>query len=246
MSRIARALGRALPLVADRRVLMLVALPLVIALGLWIFAGLLFGLPLTRALARAIAAGLAHFGFAADPGAFATAVGAIGAFVVLSVAAGVVALAAIAIFAAPVFVRVVEAHHFPTLAKKHGGTAAGSTINALVAVALWIPMALVALVFLLVPPIGIPLSLAASAWLNQRLFRYDALALHASRDEYVALTHAARGRLFGLGLALSPLSLVPFVNLVAPLYAGLAFTCLCLAELEAMRARMPETGRGMP
>ena len=36
---------------------------------------------------------------------------------------------------------------------------------------------------------------------------------------------------------LSPLSLVPFVNLVAPLYAGLAFTCFCLGELDELRRR---------
>ena len=36
---------------------------------------------------------------------------------------------------------------------------------------------------------------------------------------------------------LAPLSLIPFVNLVAPLYAGVAFSYLCLSELTAWRAR---------
>jgi len=47
----------------------------------------------------------------------------------------------------------------------------------------------------------------------------------------------ARGRLFMLGLALAPLSLIPLVNLFAPIYAGIAFTWLCLDELAALRAR---------
>ena len=55
---------------------------------------------------------------------------------------------------------------------------------------------------------------------------------------------AARWRLFGLGLALSPLSLVPFVNLLAPIYAGLAFTCLCLGELDELRRRAPAAVEG--
>ena len=42
----------------------------------------------------------------------------------------------------------------------------------------------------------------------------------------------------GLGLVLAPLSLVPVVNiLVLPIYAGNAYTELCLAELAALRAR---------
>ena len=76
-----------------------------------------------------------------------------------------------------------------------------------------------------------------NAWLNQRLFRYDALALHAGRDELPAVIRGARGRLLLLGLLLAPLSLVPFVNLIAPIYAGIAFAYLCLSELAAYRAR---------
>jgi len=46
-----------------------------------------------------------------------------------------------------------------------------------------------------------------------------------------------RGRLLVLGLVLAPLSLIPLVNLFAPIYAGIAFTYLCLDELAAFRAR---------
>jgi len=79
-------------------------------------------------------------------------------------------------------------------------------------------------------------SLLLNAWLNQRLFRYDALALHADREELRQVVRDARGRLFALGLVLAPLSLVPLVNLVAPLYAGIAFAYLCLGELAALRS----------
>lgn len=243
MKAIVRALAHAFPLLADPRVLTLVAAPLLTAFALWLVAAFVFGVPLTVALGALIARALAALGVTGDPGAFATAGGAILAFVLITVAAGALALAAIAVFAGPVFVRAVESRYFPTLERKRGGTAAGSAANAMFAVALWVPMALVTLPFLLFPPLGVPLSLCASAWLNQRLFRYDALAEHASREERESLFRTARGRLFGLGLALAPLSLVPFVNLMAPLYAGLAFTCLCLSELETMRGRTPGVGR---
>jgi CysZ protein len=244
MKAIARALVRALPLLADPRVLTLVAAPLLTAFALWIVAAFAFGVPLTIALGAVITRALAALGVTGDPGALATAGGAIAAFVLITVVAGALALAAIAVFAGPVFVRAVEARYFSALEKKRGGTAAGSATNAMFAIALWVPMALAALPFLLFPPVGVPLSLCASAWLNQRLFRYDALAEHASSEERGILFRTARRRLFGLGLALSPLSLVPFVNLMAPLYAGLAFTCLCLDELDTLRSRTREAVRG--
>jgi CysZ protein len=235
MSEVVRALVRAIPLVFERRVLLLVALPLLGAVVLWLVAAIAFGAPLTRALAAGIAHVLAALGLAADPGVFATAGGAIMAFVLITLLAGALALAAISVLAGSVFVRVVAERHYPALEYKHGGTVAGGVVNALVAVALWIPMGLAVLPLLLFPLVGVPASLAAGAWLNQRLFRYDALAEHASAAERVQVIALARGRFFGLGLALAPLSFVPFVNLIAPVYAGLAFTCLALDELAALR-----------
>ena len=70
------------------------------------------------------------------------------------------------------------------------------------------------------------------------MFRYDALAEHASASELDAVLRENRTRLLGLGLVLAPLSLIPIVNiLVLPIYAGIAYTELCLAELAALRAR---------
>jgi uncharacterized protein involved in cysteine biosynthesis len=100
----------------------------------------------------------------------------------------------------------------------------------------WLPLWFVVLPLLLIPVIGVALGLLQNAWLNQRLFRYDALAEHASPEERIAILRAARGRLLALGLAVAPLSLVPVVNLLSPVFAGLAFTCLCLDELAALRS----------
>ena len=55
-----------------------------------------------------------------------------------------------------------------------------------------------------------------SAYLNQRLFRYDALADHASADEYHVIINASRGRMYVLGGLLALLYYVPLLNLFAP------------------------------
>jgi hypothetical protein len=136
--------------------------------------------------------------------------------------------------AMPVIVSVVG-REYPGLARRSGGTVLGSIANAAVAILifalLWLgtlPLWLTGVGALIVPALN-------SAYLNQRLFRYDALSEHASRDEYVEVVGRAKGRLFLLGFALSLLYYVPLVNLVAPVVSGLAFTHFCLAELASYR-----------
>lgn len=140
------------------------------------------------------------------------------------------------IIAMPIIVRRVAELHYPRLARTAGGTPVGGIVNAVVGIgafcALWIvtlPLWLTGLAAVVLPPL-------LSGYLNQRLFRYDALADHASREEYRELVRAARGRLFLLGWLLAGLYYIPLVNLLAPTVSGLAFTHFCLAELARMRA----------
>ena len=231
LTAIATALTRAVTLLADRRVVMLLLVPVGAAAALWIALALAFWAPLRDAIA-AVVAGWGHGGGYALLGA---AAGNLTAFIALTAVSGLLALAAIAVFAGPVFTRAVEARYHPTLERKAGGTLPGSLANAVVAIAVFVPLWILALPLALLPPVGIVATLLLNAWLNQRLFRYDALAEHASAAERAQVITSARGRFFGLGLALAPLSFVPFVNLVAPIFSGLAFTCLALDELAALR-----------
>jgi len=157
----------------------------------------------------------------------------------LAVAAVLSALVAIAVFTMPTIVRLVSARHFPALERRRGGTWHGSVRNALVAVAVFVPLWLASFLLLAVPPLYLAVSWCITGWLNQRLFGYDALAEHADRAELAALLRARRGRLLLLGVLLAPLTLVPIVNLVLPLFAGVAFACLCLDELARYRALHP-------
>jgi uncharacterized protein involved in cysteine biosynthesis len=233
LSAIVSALGRALPLLADRRVVMLLVVPVAAAVALWIALALAFWAPIRDW----IAAGIAGWGLADGYGWIAAAGGNLGAFALLSAASGLLALVAIAVLAGPVFTRAVEARFHPALARLAGGTIAGSLANAAIAIALFVPLWVLSFPLALFAPVGIAATLLLNAWLNQRLFRYDALAEHASAAERATVIRSARWRFFGLGLALAPLSFVPLVNLVAPVYAGLAFTCLALDELADLRRR---------
>jgi CysZ protein len=222
------ALARALPLLFSARIAAVIVLPLVAAALLWSVAGWFLWTPLAHWIDATLFGAVYGWSYA---GAAALAA------LVLMLGAVLTVLFAIAVLAMPVIVETVAARDFPTLVTARGGTAIGSVANALRTFAVFVPVWLAALVLMAVPPLYVAASLALNAWLNQRLFRYDALALHADRQELNAVMRHARGRLVALGLVLAPLSLVPLVNLVAPLYAGIAFTYLCLDELATLRAR---------
>lgn len=212
-------------------------LPLVIAAIVWTAIAIAAFHPLSHALA--------HFFGASDDASvlrrFLAEVIVVLMFAALAVAT---ALTAIAVLAMPVIVRTVAARDFPALALRRGGTFAGSLGNAAVALLVFVPLWLVSLPLLVLPPVYAVVSLVLNAWLSQRMFRYDALAEHADGAEIAAVVGRSRARLMGLGLVLSPLSLIPLVNiLVLPLFAGIAFTELCLADLAALRAGMPLPAR---
>ena len=233
---IAGALSRAVPILFTVRIVGLAVLPLLIAAIVWTAIAVAGWHPLTDALARA-------FGATSDDSKWYIVADVVG-FLIFAALAVATALTAIAVLAMPVIVRTVSARHFPDLTAKRGGTMAGSVGNAAVALAIFVPLWLAALVLLFVPPVYAVASLVLNAWLTQRMFRYDALAEHAARSEIATVIERSRTRLMGLGLALSPLSLIPLVNiLVLPLFGGIAFTELCLAELQALRAATPQVAR---
>ena len=139
------------------------------------------------------------------------------------------------IFAMPVMVNLVATRDYPSLDKRDGGTAAGSVFNASVGITIYLVFFIMSLPLWLLGPVGLAAGMLNSAYLAQRLFRYDALSEHASADEFRTLVKRARGRLFLLGLVLAPLNYVPLLNLFAPVLNGLAFTHFCLRELAVLR-----------
>lgn len=137
--------------------------------------------------------------------------------------------------AMPVILSVV-ARAYPGLEKARGGTVAGSILNASMAFTVFMLLWIVTLPLWLTGIGAVMLPALIAAYLNQRLFRYEALAEHASREEHRDIVTRTRGRLYTLGFLVALLYYVPFVNLIAPVVSGLAFTHFCLAELARLRS----------
>jgi uncharacterized protein involved in cysteine biosynthesis len=124
----------------------------------------------------------------------------------------------------------------PAILRLKGGTFAGSIVNAVTSVSAFVLLWVLTLpLWLLLGPLAIVVPLALSAYLNQRLFRYDALSEHASKEEMQRIFSQRFSDLFVLGLLTGALYFVPVVNLIAPVFSALAFTCLCLDELARIR-----------
>ena len=145
------------------------------------------------------------------------------------------ALLILSVFGMPAMVDHVAARRFPQLARRRGGGLAGSTWNAVVALAGLIGLGLVSIPFWLVPPLWPLIPVAIMGWLNQRVLRYDALAEHATADEMQRIFASRRGALYMLGAILALLAYVPLIGFVAPVLFGLAFIHLLLGELQALR-----------
>ena len=219
-----RALRRALPLLASGRLLGSLLLWLLGSIVVWIVIGVLAYGPATDALVRVIGTGIGD-----------RILAALIVMAAIAMAALLTAVIAIAVFTMPAVVRLVATRYFPTLERRNGGTWHGSMRNLVIALGLFVPAWLASFVLVALPPLFVVVSWVLTGWLNQRLFRYDALAEHADRAELAALPRALRTRLMLLGVLLAPLALVPIVDLLLPLFAALAFACLCLDALARVR-----------
>jgi CysZ protein len=135
----------------------------------------------------------------------------------------------------PILVSVVARHHYPALGRHYGGSFLGSLGNGLFALTIYLVVWLVTLPFWLLGPFGAGIAILLNAWLNQRLFLYDAVAEHASREELATLRAEGGWTLYGLAAFLGLLHLVPVINFFAPVYMGLAFTHYGLEQLARLR-----------
>ena len=147
----------------------------------------------------------------------------------------VTALVITAVFTMPMMVGHVALKNYPELERKQGGTAVGSVKNAAVAIIVYCVGWLLSLPLWLFSPFAVVLPIILMAYLNQRLFRYDALAEHASREEYEQIVERSGKKLYLLGALVGLLQFVPVLNLFSPVYVALTFIHLCLAELKQLR-----------
>jgi hypothetical protein len=164
----------------------------------------------------------------------------------------------VAIFMTPALAALVAERRFVQLERKHGASLAtgiawslGSTVLALVALVISLPLWLVPPLILVLPPL-------IWGWLTYRVMAFDTLSDHASRQERREVFRRHRMWLLGIGVLTGYLGAAPsilwasgalfaaaFVILV-PLaiwiytlvfaFSSLWFAHYCLAALEGLRA----------
>ena len=170
----------------------------------------------------------------------------------------ILSLILVAVLMTPAMVSLVAERRFPKLERKKGASFAAmvgwsfsSTLLAVLALLLSIPLWFIPPLILIVPPV-------IWGWLTYRVMSFDALAEHASSEERKALFKKHRGNLLVIGVISGYLGAAPslvwasgalfaaaFVVLV-PVgiwiytlvfgFASLWFSHYCLAALAQMRA----------
>ena len=236
MSPVFTAFSRALADFWQPRILALALVPPLAAIAVWIGLAWAFADDWARLVTDWIA-GTSWLGWVRDWGLASVLIwaGGIAAAALTLPLMLITAVLVTDIVAMPVIVPFVAGRHHPQLERRRGGTVAGSVGNATIAVtvfaAMWIvslPLWFTGIGALVLPPL-------IAAFFNQRMFRYDALAEHASAAEFDRIIGASRGDLFLLGLLLSLLLYVPLVIRMVPVLSALAFTHFSLARLAQWR-----------
>lgn len=177
-------------------------------------------------------------------------------------------LLAVAVFMTPALAALVARRRFPDLERKPGaslltsiGWSLASTLLALVAMLVSLPLWLIPPLILLLPPL-------IWGWLTYRVIAFDVLAGFASRDERRQIFREHRLWLLGIGLIAGFLGAAPSIVwasgalfvaalvLLVPVaiwiytlvfaFASLWFAHYCLAALAQLRALPPATAAPLP
>ena len=171
----------------------------------------------------------------------------------------VLSLLLVAVLMTPALTALVAERRFAQLERKRGSSltvsllwSLGSTVLALVALVVSVPLWLVPPLILVLPPL-------IWGWLTYRVMAFDALAEHASAEERRAIFQMHRGKLLAIGIVCGYMGAAPsllwasgalfaaaFVILV-PLaiwiytlvfaFSSLWFAHYCLAALQALRSQ---------
>lgn len=236
MSAIIDAVARALRDLFSLRVLWVVVWPMLVAILLWLVLGVTFWSTFSGWLTQGLdAIGIQTWLAEIEPVWIANGIQLLLHLMLFVPAVMLTALVITALFGMPALIRVVTERDYPDLGRENGGGLIGSVWNAGIAIVVFIVLWVVTLPLWLIG-VGVIVPFVAAAYLNQQLFRYDAIAEHASADEMAVLFKQERGGWWGLGMLTGLLQFVPLLNLLAPVVAALAFIHFGLARLARLRA----------
>jgi len=235
MSPIFESLSRGIRDLFHFKVLLIVIWPIVAATLLWLIVGVVFW----DTFSSWLTSGLAFIGIqpwldGLEPRWIANVIQALIHLMIFAPMALITALVLTALFAMPALIRLVEERYYPQLKRESGGSVIGNLLNALLAVCIFVAIWVVTLPLWMIG-VGVVIPFIAATYLNQRLFRYDALAEHASRDEMQILLTKYQSSWWGLGLLTGLLQFIPLLNLFAPVFTALVFIHFGLGRLASLR-----------
>lgn len=235
MTPILDALVRAFRDLFQFKVLWIVIWPIIAAALLWLALGVFFWDTFSGWIASGLTViGLQSWLEGVEPRWIAAGIQAVLHLILFVPLVFITALVITALFAMPALISLVADRAYPQLKRENGGSTVGNLLNALLAIGVFIAIWMLTLPLWLIG-VGVVVPFIAAAYLNQRLFRYDALAEHASRDEMQTLFSKHQSSWWGLGLLTGLLQFVPLLNLLAPVLTALAFIHFGLARLTALR-----------
>lgn len=235
MSGLFGALSRASLNLFNPRMLWLWSWPLLAAAILWSMVGMYFWTPISGwVLAIIPLTELQNWLEASHLQAIAGTVETVLNVIILILLIIITSLIITALFAMPDLVNFVAKRYYPELTRMRGGTLGGSLRTVISAITLFILIWVITLPLWFIG-IGLLVPLMASAYLNQRLFCYDALSEHANQTELEKLLAADRSTRWGLGFLTAFLQFIPFLNFFAPTLTALAFIHFELARLAKLR-----------
>lgn len=234
---VAGSLGYAFANLAHPRILWLMVWPVLVSLALWGTVALALWtrivLRLAELLQRWIESAIFFLEF--DAASVATFAAHFIVFLMWVPLVYLTALLILGVFGMPAMVEHVAARSFPEVARRRGGSLAGSLGNAVAALFGLAVLAVASVPFWFFPPLWPLIPVAVMGWVNQRVLRYDALAEHAEATEMASIFRERRGALYALGLLLALAAYVPVAGLFAPVVFGLAFIHYLLGALRERR-----------
>lgn len=237
MNEVFVALWRACGSLLHPRMLLLMIWPMALAVLLWSVVAALFGAQSVHWLQDYLnTSWLAEW--SAQWFSFGPVAAVLGWFAVFVLFVPLVLITAsliVGIFGMNAIVDQVASRDYPALQRKHGNGIAAMTLNALAALLVFLALSLISLPLWFVPVLWPVLPVLLLAYFNQRMFRFDALAEHADKDEMRRVSAAYGRDMFLLAILLSIVAHIPILGFFTPVLAGLAFVHYCLARLSELR-----------
>lgn len=144
------------------------------------------------------------------------------------------ALVITSVVATPIVLRFVSKKYYGDVERRGHDSLTESVFNGVKAIALYGVLWLITIPLWLIPGIQFFLPILLNTWLNYRVFSYDSMAEHATKEERRALQKKYRDSYLLLGLVSSLLLFPPFF-IISPVFSALIFCHYSLLKLQSNR-----------